>query len=94
MKYLFTILATVVLLGACGGGKKEPETPYRDGAIVVEVKGMHCPNCEATVTTALSNIEGIEWARAENELDEVAYTGTASREVVAAAIREAGYEVP
>ena len=93
MKQLIILLASFGLLVSCND-KKQPDTPYKEVATVLTVTGMHCSNCEGSIMTALSKVEGVEWARAENELEEVAYTGVANREVVAAAIREAGFEVP
>lgn len=43
--------------------------------------------------SALSELNGLEWARAERELNEVAFTGDVSKEAVEAAIRDAGFKV-
>ena len=92
MKSVFVLLLAVFLI-SCGDSPEEPDIPYREGATVLTVKGMHCSDCERTITTAVFKIDGVEWTRAENELGEVAYTGSAKKAEVAAAIREVGYEV-
>ena len=89
---VISIFLVPVVLTSCRD-PKEPDPPYREGAIVLTVKGMHCSNCEGTIMTALSKTGGVEWARAENELGQVAYTGSANRTAVEEAIRGAGFEV-
>ena len=86
------LLCLVVLLSACDEARIEPP-PYREGATVLTVKGMHCSDCKATILEALSKVDGVDWARAEIEVDQVAYTGDAMKAEVVAAIRDAGYEV-
>ena len=81
------------LLTACKEAPKDPEIAYPEEATVLTVKGMHCGNCKATVTRALSKVEGVEWAQIEQELGQVAYSGSAEVSEVVTAIEEAGYEV-
>ena len=87
------LLIPLTFFAVSCSGPTEPSIPYKEGATVLSVDGMHCSNCEGTIMTSLSKIEGLEWARAENEISEVAYTGSVSKDVVVAAIEEAGFKV-
>jgi len=90
---LFMLLLGMLLLEACRSGRTEPEISYRKGAQVLQADGMRCGRCERSIEVALMKLEGVEWTRAERELGQVAYTGTARKEDIAVAIRELGYEV-
>lgn len=92
MKFVFILCVLTFLIG-CKEAPKESEIPYREGATVLTVKGMYCSSCKGKIMTALSQVEGVEWARAEDELDQVAFTGTAKTSEVVEAIRNVGYEV-
>ncbi|MDD6194325.1 MAG: heavy metal translocating P-type ATPase [Lachnospiraceae bacterium] len=58
------------------------------------VKGMMCPHCEAHVKEAIEKIAGVTEATASHEAGEVTVTMTeeVSQDVLAAAVKDAGYE--
>lgn len=64
--------------------------------IVMKVDGMSCGHCKAAVEKALLLIDGVQGADADIGAKTVAVTyddGKVSRDVLAEAITEAGYEV-
>ncbi len=92
MKSVWVLFLTVVL-ASCGEAPKQPEIQYPEDATVLTVKGMHCSGCKAAVMRELAKIDGVEWARIEPELEQVAFSGPATKTEVVAAIEEAGYDV-
>jgi copper chaperone len=62
----------------------------------VNATGMSCPGCEQNVESALRNLEGVNRVEADHEGEtvEVVVEDDVSRDDVAAAIEDAGYEVP
>lgn len=64
--------------------------------IVMKVDGMSCGHCKAAVEKALILIDGVQGADADIGAKTVTVTydnGKVSRDVLAEAIAEAGYEV-
>ena len=61
--------------------------------IVLQVKGMMCTHCKASVEKALMAVPGTETAVVDLMAKNVTVTGTADLEALKAAIVEAGYEV-
>lgn len=64
--------------------------------IVMKVDGMSCGHCKAAVEKALLLIDGVQGADADIGAKTVTVTyddGKVSRDVLAEAIAEAGYEV-
>jgi copper ion binding protein len=59
------------------------------------VTGMTCGHCVASVTEELSEVEGVEDVRVTLETGEVVVTSSAplTREAVATAVGEAGYQL-
>lgn len=57
------------------------------------VEGMACDGCEANVEDALSEVAGVESARANHESGRVTVEGTADADALVDAIEKAGYEV-
>ncbi|AXR77846.1 heavy-metal-associated domain-containing protein [Natrarchaeobaculum sulfurireducens] len=61
----------------------------------LEVAGMACDGCEATVTDALEALDGVSSASADHEADEVHIEHDAAavdEAALAVAISDAGYE--
>ena len=60
----------------------------------LKVKGMMCAHCEAHVKEALEKIDGVTEAKADHEACEVVVKMSApvAEDVLAAAVKEAGYE--
>ena len=61
--------------------------------IVLQVKGMMCTHCKASVEKALMAVPGTETAVVDLMAKTATATGSASREALAHAITEAGFEV-
>ncbi|MEM4780856.1 MAG: cation transporter [Halalkalicoccus sp.] len=62
-------------------------------ARTIRVSGMSCTGCEQTVVDSLSELGGVEDARADHKEGTVTVEGDAGEGEVQAAIEEAGYEV-
>lgn len=59
----------------------------------VEVRGMHCPKCVASVTKALSEVPGLTNVSVDLEKGLASFDGTASPDAITAAIDAIGFEV-
>lgn len=57
------------------------------------VSGMTCGHCEASVREEVEELAGVSAAVADRQSGTLVVTGTATRDEVAAAVREAGYEL-
>jgi copper chaperone len=59
------------------------------------VTGMSCGGCEDNVETELSELDGVSGVEADHERDTVELTAdeTVSDDDLAAAVRDAGYEL-
>jgi copper chaperone len=60
---------------------------------VFEVQGMTCGHCERAVTQAIQGIDAQAQIRIDRAANRVEVETAASREAVAAAIAEEGYQV-
>ena len=60
---------------------------------ILHVEGMMCAHCKARVEKALLAVPGVESAEADVDAKTATVTGSADREALAAAVREAGYQV-
>ena len=60
---------------------------------VVEAQGMTCGHCERAVTQAIQGIDAQAQIRIDRAANRVEVETAASREAVAAAIAEEGYQV-
>jgi len=60
---------------------------------IIKVEGMSCSHCKAAVEKALKEISGVEEVQVNLDDKEVVVSGNASREQLAKAIEEAGYDV-
>ena len=60
---------------------------------VLKVEGMMCTHCKAMVEKVCKAVAGTEDAQVDLQAKTVTVTGSVSREALAAAITEAGYEV-
>ncbi len=63
--------------------------------IILDVKGLSCNHCKASVEKALRTLEGVTDAEVDLEKNRVTVTlnSPLSREEITGAITEAGYEV-
>ncbi|KUG24639.1 mercuric transport protein periplasmic component [hydrocarbon metagenome] len=61
----------------------------------IKIKGMSCQHCVMAVTKVLSALDGIKDARVDLKNGVATYeeTKTVAPEVIAAAVKKAGYEV-
>jgi copper chaperone CopZ len=57
------------------------------------VPGVSCGHCSAAITAQLAEVEGVEGIEVDLEAKTVTVSGAVSREVVVAAIDDAGYDV-
>lgn len=71
MKKLSFLILLALLIGACNNTQKADETDHakEEAAVpakiqyaVIEVSGMHCNGCVNTVTTKLTELDGVETA--------------------------------
>lgn len=60
---------------------------------VMEVKGMKCGHCKASVEKACRVVAGVETAEADLKTGLVTVVGTASPEALKRAVADAGFEV-
>ncbi len=60
---------------------------------ILKVEGMSCNHCKMAVEKALKGINGVENVQVNLDKKEVVVTGSASRDHLAKAIKEAGYDV-
>ena len=67
-----------------------------DRTLTLLVEGMSCEHCASSVTEALESVEGVAAANVDLEAAEAELTLNAdiSRERLAIAVEEAGYDVP
>lgn len=61
----------------------------------LNVEGMMCPKCEAHVKEALEKLPGVVLAEADHKQNRVTLTLSAdvADDILAAAVKEAGYEM-
>lgn len=59
----------------------------------LRVSGMSCEGCERTVVDAIEELETVEGASADHEVDTVTVEGDTDDEELRAAVEGAGYEV-
>lgn len=59
----------------------------------IEVTGMHCGHCAASVEAALMNLAGVKKAKANHETNEAVITlsGDVADEAIRAAVEGAGF---
>lgn len=74
--------------------KEKIDKENSDMEETLKVKGMMCAHCEAHVKEALEKIEGVTEAKADHEACEVVVKMSApvAEDVLAAAVKDAGYE--
>ncbi len=60
---------------------------------VIRVEGMMCPHCQARVEQVCKAIPGVQDAVVDLQAKQVTVTGDVSTDLIAKAIRDAGYEV-
>jgi len=56
------------------------------------VEGMSCDHCEQTVEDAVTELDGVTDASADEATDTLEIEGTPSLDAVRATVEEAGYE--
>ena len=57
----------------------------------VEVGGMHCPKCVASVTKALSEVPGLSNVSVDLEKGQATFDGEASEDAIKSAIDNIGF---
>ena len=57
----------------------------------VEVGGMHCQNCVASVTKVLSEVPGLSNVSVDLEKGQAAFDGEASEDAIKGAIEKIGF---
>ena len=74
--------------------KEKIDKENSDMEETLKVKGMMCAHCEAHVKEALEKIDGVTEAKADHEACEVVVKMSApvAEDVLAAAVKDAGYE--
>jgi copper chaperone CopZ len=65
MKLLLSIIAAVALIGCA------EKVEYPADARVIAIEGMGCGNCESAVELAVFRVEGVRWAQADKDRNEV-----------------------
>lgn len=68
-------------------------TTSADNQATYTVSGMTCGHCELSVREEVEALPGVTAAQADRSSGTLVVTGQASRDEVAAAVREAGYQV-
>ena len=86
---LLLILLAAALLKRVNVKQCKTET---DMGTIFKVKGMNCSHCKANVERAASSVNGVTMAEADIATGTLRIEGTADREAVIAAIKEAGYD--
>ncbi len=85
--------------GSCCHGEEHEEEHKIQGVInmskeiVLNIEGMNCHHCSATVKDALESVRGTEEARVDLEGKKAVIKGEADPEALKAAVTEAGYKV-
>jgi copper ion binding protein len=62
-------------------------------SVSLEVQGMSCEHCVASITSAVSALPGVTGVDVALAAGTVRVEGTADRQAVTAAIEDAGYDV-
>ena len=62
-------------------------------SVLLEVHGMSCSHCVASITSAVSSLPGVTGVEVALAAGTVRVDGTPDADVVAAAIEDAGYDV-
>jgi copper chaperone len=69
------------------------EPPMSQTPQTFDVQGMTCGHCEKAVTTAIRQLDPQAEVRIERSQNRVEVSSSQPREMIAAAIREEGYQV-
>ncbi|MDE7152337.1 MAG: heavy-metal-associated domain-containing protein [Candidatus Amulumruptor sp.] len=59
---------------------------------VYNIQGMNCPHCQATVTRAISAVEGVKSVEVSLSGKNATVEGNPAPEAVIAAVRAAGFD--
>ena len=76
----------------CVNIKSEEKEKEGENKMIIKVKGMMCPHCEARVKGEIEKLPGVESAAASHEKGEVEILGNPDIESVKKAVTDAGYE--
>lgn len=76
----------------CVNIKSEEKEKEGENKMIIKVKGMMCPHCEARVKGEIEKLPGVESAAASHEKGEVEILGNPDIEAVKKAVTDAGYE--
>ena len=76
----------------CVNIKSEEKEKEGENTMIIKVKGMMCPHCEARVKGEIEKLPGVESAAASHEKGEVEILGNPDIEAVKKAVTDAGYE--
>lgn len=99
MKKVFSVLIVYLILTSCSSKQPRVEKESTSAQLVemeLEIKGMHCDDCENSIQTGVRELPGVDSISANYE-DSIAYvrfdsTKTNLKEI-AAAISKRGFEV-
>lgn len=96
MSSLF-VVSNALRLRLFGNKKTSPKTESvkeeKSMETVIYVEGMMCTHCKARVESVCKQIEGVTDAVVDLQKKNVTVTGTAAYDVLAKAIKDAGYDV-
>lgn len=83
---------------SCQTSQNNEQEPYKGDQpmYLVNVSGMSCMGCVATVTKTISEQDGVEWVQVDLEKREASFAANPEKTdmaALAAAMEKAGYEI-
>jgi len=95
---LFFFMLMISFSASCQNAQKNEKEPYTGDQpmFLVNVSGMSCMGCVATVTKTISEQEGVEWVHVDLEKREASFAADPDKTdmgALALAMEKAGYEI-
>lgn len=85
-------LLTMLLVVALIRNHRHTHTHTTEMTTVYNIQGMNCPHCQATVTRAISAVEGVKSVEVSLSGKNATVEGNPAPEAVIAAVRAAGFD--
>lgn len=95
---MFSMIILFSLSASCQSAKAEKTEPYTGDQpmFLVNVTGMSCMGCVATVTETISAQDGVEWVHVDLKKREASFAADPEKtdmQTLATAMEKAGYEI-